>query len=159
MIITLTRQVLTWIIALLVIEENKLISQIQTWIKRNHETEELFWEYLLPCSIMIRFKPHGTIMNNIVRIILKILQICSELDNNTEYSWNNEICTKLIEPDIIIFAKNDPHCPWTIVCTANQRYKIPTIIANLTFPWKQSKTTYFHSRVDKIVRFLEVDEW
>jgi hypothetical protein len=29
---------------------------------------------------------------------------------------------------------------------------------NLTKSWQISKETYYHSRVDKVVRFLEVDD-
>jgi hypothetical protein len=33
------------------------------------------------------------------------------------------------------------------------------ILTNLMKPWQSSKTTCFHSGVDKVVRFLEGDEW
>jgi hypothetical protein len=41
-----------------------------------------------------------------------------------------------------------------------KRKEIPAKpFANFSKSWHKIKTAYFHSRVDKVVRFLEADEW
>jgi hypothetical protein len=42
---------------------------------------------------------------------------------------------------------------------ANLTKRSGKIIASLTKPWQKRKTAYYHSGIDKVVRFLKGDQW
>ncbi len=45
-----------------------------------------------------------------------------------------------------------------LIVKSKERKILARPMLNLTKPWQLSKTTYFHSKVDKVVRFLEDDD-